>query len=173
MVRIRKNPVGGAAWRRKKAAQVSDGMSNTVMLSELLTWNDVNEQGGPVDESVPPGNDDWRGAWMVPGMGASAFTGKFPPNATGSGPDFTGDRNYTAADVIPACGSGIETSAAFTSMPCHEEQESANTWASLRSFHTQGVNASRADASVAFIADDVDVKVWHASVPPRGEESVQ
>jgi prepilin-type N-terminal cleavage/methylation domain-containing protein len=172
MVRNKKYPVGARLGRGLKVAQVSDGMSNTVMLSEVLTWSDVNENGGSVDESVPPGNDDWRGAWMVPGMGASAFTGKFPPNATGSGPDFKG-ANYSRADVIPACGSGIELSGAFLSMPCTEERESANTWASARSFHSQGVNAARADASVSFVGDDIDVRVWHSMCTAAGEESVQ
>jgi hypothetical protein len=172
MERIRKYPIGARLGRGRKIAQVSDGTSNTILLSEVLTWSDVNEAGGSVDESVPPGNDDWRGAWMVPGMGASAFSGKFPPNAKGAGVDFKGDNYSNRQDIIPACGTGIETSAAFASMPCSEEQ-SPNTWASARSFHNQGVNAARGDASVSFIADDIEPRVWHAMCTAAGEESLQ
>jgi hypothetical protein len=171
--RIRKNPVGARLGRGKKIAQVSDGMSNTIMLSEVLTWNEVNDAGGSVDETVPGGNDDWRGVWMIPGIGASAFTGKFPPNATGRGPDFSGSGNYPRADRIPACGTGIEHSPAFTVIPCEEERESANTWASARSAHNQGVNAAKGDASVTFIADDIDVKVWHALCTAAGDDNTQ
>jgi prepilin-type N-terminal cleavage/methylation domain-containing protein len=173
MARIKKNPIGGRLGRGRKIAQVSDGLSNTVMLSEILTWNEANENGGSVDDSVPTGNDDWRGAWMVPGIGASAFTGKFPPNAKGQGPDFKGTNNYDRADIIPACGTGIETSAAFVDIPCREEKETANTWASARSAHNQGVNAAKGDGSVAFVADDVDAKAWHAMCTAVGEEAVQ
>jgi prepilin-type N-terminal cleavage/methylation domain-containing protein len=172
MVRIRKYPIGARFGRGRKLAEVSDGMSNTVLLSEVLTWSDVNENGGSVDESVPPGNDDWRGAWMVPGIGASAFTGKFPPNAKGSGPDFNCS-TYDRADVIPACGTGIEHSGAVADIPCREERESANTWASARSLHNQGVNAANADSSVKYIANDIDAKVWHAMCTAAGEESIQ
>jgi prepilin-type N-terminal cleavage/methylation domain-containing protein len=173
MVRINKNPIGARLGKGKKLAQVSDGTSNTLMLSEVLTWNEVNEAGTPVDESVPPGNDDWRGVWMVPGMGASAFSGKFPPNATGQGPDFSGAGSYPRADQIPACGTGIETSSAFAVIPCREERESANTWASARSAHSQGVNSAKGDGSVAFVADDVDGGVWHALCTAVGEDNAQ
>jgi prepilin-type N-terminal cleavage/methylation domain-containing protein len=172
MVRIRKNPVGALLGRGAKIAQVSDGASNTIMLSEVLTWNDVNETGGSVDESVPPGNDDWRGAWMVPGMGASGFTGRFPPNYKGGGKDFKEDPGGRG-DVIPACGTGIENYAAFAEIPCEENKETANTYASARSAHNQGVNAARGDGSVAFIADDIDKKAWHAMCTAAGEDNAQ
>ncbi len=172
MVRIRKNPVTARLGKGSRISKVTDGMSNTLMLSEVLTWNDANENGGSLDENVPGGNDDWRGAWMVPGIGASAFTGKFPPNAKGQGPDFRGG-SFDRADVIPACGTGIKNSAAYVVMPCDEDQSSANTWASARSAHNQGVNAAKGDGSVAFVADDVDVKVWHAMSTAAGEEAVQ
>jgi hypothetical protein len=174
MMRIRKNPIGGRLGRGRKIAQVSDGMSNTLMLSELLTWNETNETGGAVDPSVPHGNDDWRGAWMAPGMGASAFTGKFPPNAKGRGPDFRGGSTmYDRGDLIPACGTGIETSPAFAVIPCAEDGETANTWASARSAHNQGVDAAKGDGSVTFVSDDIDAAVWHALSTAAGEESIQ
>lgn len=172
MVRIDKFPVGARLGKGARAAQVTDGLSNTILLSEVVTWDDANETGGSIDEDVPPGNDDWRGAWMIPSVGASAFTGKFPPNAKGTGPDFRGTGNINRADLIPACGTGIENSADFGNIPCKEDKETANIWASARSRHNQGVNAAKGDSSVAFIADDIDAKVWHALCTRAGEETV-
>ena len=171
MVRIQKYPIGSRFGKGTKAGQITDGLSNTVMLSEVLTWNDANEQGGSVDESVPAGNDDWRGAWMIPSVGTSAFTGRFPPNAKGNGPDFRGTVT-SRADRIPACGSGIETSPEFADVPCEENKEDYNTWASARSRHSQGVNAAMGDASVRFIDNDIDPLVWHAMCTRTGEEIV-
>ena len=91
LMRIHKYPIGARLGRGYAIAKVTDGTSNTIMLSEVLTWNEANENGSPVaDSGVAQGNDDWRGVWMIPGMGAGAFSGKFPPNATGVGPDFNG-----------------------------------------------------------------------------------
>jgi prepilin-type N-terminal cleavage/methylation domain-containing protein len=171
MVTIRKWPVGARLGQGTKVAKVSDGMSKTVMLSEVLTWNEPNEQGVPVDESVPHGNDDWRGVWMIPSVGASAFTGKFPPNSKGRRKDFRDSNEFDSSDLIPACGTGLETQGDFQVIPCHEDGQTANTWASARSAHNQGVNAALGDGSVRFVADDIDAKVWHAACTRAGDDT--
>jgi prepilin-type N-terminal cleavage/methylation domain-containing protein/prepilin-type processing-associated H-X9-DG protein len=172
MERIAKNPPTVRIGKGKRIAQISDGMSNTVMLSELLTWNEVNAEGLPVDDSVPAGNNDWRGAWMVPGMGASTFTGKFPPNATGRGPDFRGG-DYDRGDRIPACGTGISNSPAYLYMPCEEDQSTGNTWASARSLHNGGVNAAMGDGSVRFVENEIDALTWHSMCTAAGDDVVK
>ena len=55
MVRIRKNPVGARVGQGTRVAKVADGMSKTVMLSEVLTWNETNDQGAA-------GRVHWRAA---------------------------------------------------------------------------------------------------------------
>jgi hypothetical protein len=172
MVRIRKYPIGSRIGRGNSVSKVIDGLSNTVMLSEVLTWNETNERGVPVDEGVAQGNDDWRGVWMIPGMGASAFTGKFPPNSKGRGPDFRGTGDIDRSDNIPACGSGLEGTPASRDIPCKEDQATANTWASARSAHNEGVNAARGDGSVSFISDDIEARVWHAMCTRAGEDMI-
>ena len=158
MTEIRKWPVGGRTGRGNKVSKVRDGMSKTVMLSEVLVWNQTNETGGSVDPTVPPGNDDWRGAWMIPSVGASAFTAKFGPNASDP-------------DVIPACGTGIMQSGDARTMPCREDRQSPNIFASARSAHTGGVNAARGDGSVAFTVDDIDLATWQALCTRGGRET--
>jgi prepilin-type N-terminal cleavage/methylation domain-containing protein/prepilin-type processing-associated H-X9-DG protein len=157
MVAIRKEPVGERSGVGTKIGKVADGMSKTVMLSEILTWSETNDRGVPVSESVPQGNDDWRGAWMIPSVGASAFTGKYPPNSD-------------EPDRIPACGTGLDTHPDFQSMPCEEDMQSANIWASARSFHSGGVNAAMGDGSVRFVSDEIEQPVWQAMSTRSGGE---
>jgi prepilin-type processing-associated H-X9-DG protein len=173
LVSIRKNPVGARAGQGTKASKVADGMSKTVMLSEVLTWNETNEQGAPVDAAtVGQGNDDWRGVWMIPSVGASAFTGKFPPNSTGVRHDFRKTNTLDSSDLIPACGTGLDKHPDFADIPCKEDMNTANIWASARSKHNEGVNAAMGDGSVRFVADDIDAFVWHAMCTRAGNESV-
>jgi hypothetical protein len=157
--RIQRNPVSARLGKGLKIAKVRDGMSKTVMLSEVLSWNAVNETGGSVDPTVPQGNDDWRGVWMIPSVGASAFTGKAPPNSP-------------EADVIPACGTGLMETPLARRMPCREERQSPNIFASARSAHPGGVNAANGDISVAFVSDDIDQLVWQAKCTRGGKEVV-
>jgi prepilin-type processing-associated H-X9-DG protein len=172
MTRIQKYPIGARLGKGTPPAKVTDGMSNTVLLSEILTWNEVTETGGSVDEGVAQGNDDWRGVWMIPSVGASAFTGKFPPNAKGRGPDFRGTNDLDRGDLIPACGTGIDATNDYAEIPCKEEKESGNIWASARSKHNEGVNAAMGDGSVTFVNDDIDGRVWHAMCTRAGEDVI-
>jgi hypothetical protein len=173
MVTIRKYPVGARLGKGFSVAKITDGTSNTVMLSEILTWNDTNEQGFPADDGVAQGNDDWRGVWMIPGIGASAFSGKFPPNCKGQRPDFRPDSpSIDCGDLIPACGTGLMQTAAALDIPCREDQGTGNTWASARSFHVEGVNAAMGDGSVTFVSDDIEADIWHAMCTRAGEEIV-
>lgn len=173
IVRISKLPVGARLGRGTPSAKVTDGMSNTVLLSEILTWNEITETGMPQDESVGQGNDDWRGVWMIPAMGASAFSGKFPPNSIGSGPDFLGT-STRRADQIPACGTGLTADDPL--LPCDPAENTRespnNSFASARSAHNDGVNTAMGDGSVDFISDDIEPRVWHAMCTRAGEDII-
>jgi type II secretory pathway pseudopilin PulG len=177
MMRIQKMPVGQRLGKGYTGAQISDGLSNTVMLSEILPWTDETEYG--VGEDGISGNDDWRGAWMAPGMGASAFSGRFPPNSKGPGTE-TNPKDPTQvinvadrSDRIPACGTGIENSPAYRDIPCTEDKSTGDTWASARSAHTGGVNAAMGDASVRYVDNEIDGNVWRAMCTRAGEELVK
>ena len=156
--RINKWPVGNRIGKGLKTGKIADGMSRTVMMSEVLNWNRTNNEGTPVDDSVPLGNDDWRGVWMIPSVGASAFTGKFPPNSP-------------QPDRIPACGTGLMQSPDAKRMPCQEDKQSSNIYASARSDHTGGVNAAMGDGSVTFVVDDIEPIVWGAMCTRAGREA--
>lgn len=137
VVRIRKYPVE-ERWglgKGTKLTEFHDGASNTLLVSELLTW----DEGNP--------NTDWRGVWMIPAMGATAFSTRNGPNST------VGDR-------IPACGASHLP--AGHPLACTETLSSGNTWASARSRHPGGVNAVMADGAVRFFRNDIDLANWRA-----------
>ncbi len=159
MVRVNKEPAPARLGRGIKIAQVSDGMSNATLLSEVLAWNEENAQG--IGDLGMTGNDDWRGTWMVPGMGASVFSGLTPPNSK-------------TPDEIPACGSGIENSGVAVLMPCIDRgQYGGFTFAATRSDHPGGVNSARADASVHFVDSEINEDVWQAICTRSGSETVE
>jgi prepilin-type N-terminal cleavage/methylation domain-containing protein/prepilin-type processing-associated H-X9-DG protein len=157
MVRIRKYPLTARFGKGTPVRQISDGLSKTLLLSEVLTWDEADSDN--IGDNGQPGNDDWRGTWMVPSVGASAFTARYPPNSN-------------QPDVIPACGSKI-TAQGMLEMPCQENTDSGgNSWASARSRHRGGVNATMADGSVHFFADGIDSHVWQSLSTRAGGESV-
>ncbi len=163
---IKKFPVASRVGKGIRVAKATDGLSKTVMLSEVLVWKETNKTEDTGSASYS-GNDDWRGTWMIPSMGASAFSGFYPPNVRpGSGSE------QNALDLIPACGTeiGNQSSADFSQLPCKELKDSGQTYASARSAHPGGVNAALGDASVRFVNDDVDRVVWQAACSRAGDD---
>ncbi len=152
LVRIAKYPPGARLGRGTTAVKVRDGLSKTVLLSEVLTWDEQDPDA--IGDEGAIGNDDWRGVWMIPSAGASAFMGRYPPNSA-------------QPDVIPACG----TKTYGAEMPCRENTDSGgNIWASARSRHPGGVNAATADGAVRFVIDEVDAALWQALCTKDGAE---
>ena len=149
----------GASVRR-----VRDGVSKTIMVSELL--NDTNQ-------------DDIRGAWTSGAMGAAAYSAFNPPNAK------TG-QTYTTFLWKPQGLSSIEVEAqggdfitgctrrpADPSLRCSGSgSQNGNEWAAARSKHSGGVVAAFADAGTRFIRDDIDLHIWQALNSRAGSENV-
>ena len=134
--------------------EITDGMSNTLMMSEVRTRDEPRDQ---------------RGAWALPWSATSllAFDAHplWYPIAAADKPavrtayDFwsgslgaTQVPNGKTADVLLDCpdlvGEQIER------MPCTNAKGYIS--AAPRSSHVGGVNAVRLDASVTFLSDDVD-----------------
>ena len=124
-------------------ADIKDGASNTLAVSEVIGWDN---------------SSDARGVWVLSTMGASAFSARTPPNA---GPSNTG--GLTPAqynDKIAMCDSSIPTS---HPMYCNQNhQTDGNIWAAARSSHSGGVNGLMADSSVHFFSNAVELPVWKA-----------
>lgn len=130
---------------------VTDGLSNTVMMSETIRtpWARENTFG----------NGDFRGAGY---RGYSALFNTYWEPKT------------TYPDHAPMGGSHCHYEAAlgnYEFAPCHYEALYIDQL-SARSLHTVGVNASLGDGSVRFVSDNISRTVWRSMGTIYGGESI-
>jgi hypothetical protein len=137
-------------------SKIKDGTSKTIVVSEVLSID--GRAGADVTSS-----EDLRGTWACPSMGASAYTHWMRPNST-------------KPDVINSCEDDVADLPPTTNLLCQEKaprgQSAGDTYAAARSRHTGGVVAGRADGSVGFYVDDLDIHVWLALGTRAGGDRV-
>jgi prepilin-type processing-associated H-X9-DG protein len=150
----------GGKWKMglgqgTRFSQITDGTSDTLMLSELLG----------LDSSA-----DGRGGWVLQSMGSSNFSAKWEPNALGIGVDPETGESLPKHDRIPMCDPrGV---ARNDLLFCEIYRKDDQVWAAARSRHSGGVNAAMCDASVRFVADGIDLLTWRALGTREGGEVV-
>ena len=129
-------PVPGAFGLR----DVSDGSSNTLMMSEVLV--------SPLDGSGGANNRDSRGdAINNSGDGRWAFHTTLSANS--SSPDRNND-----------CGTAVNLPA--QNLPCITATGTLTVAVAARSKHTGGVQAAMGDGSVQFFSQSIDLITWRA-----------
>lgn len=139
---------GGSAFKMgdniRSMASITDGTSNTVMVSEVPM--NQNDQG-------------WQGMYAA-GIYASGagFTGYLPPNTKAS---IDGGRRCWNPDDY------------LQKIPCHNGGDSwwSATFAAF-SMHTGGVNACNFDGSVSFVPETIDIWAWRARTSTQGGEVI-
>jgi prepilin-type N-terminal cleavage/methylation domain-containing protein/prepilin-type processing-associated H-X9-DG protein len=124
---------------------ITDGTSNTVLLSETVPNNSTT---------------DWRGATICPGMGANVFS------------TFTTPNNRTTPDNIYACDPLADPDRTPCVLVPYSATTGGNTFAAARSRHTGGVNAAMADGSVRFVRESVTPAAWQAAGTKSGGEAI-
>ena len=145
-----------------KFGEISDGSSNTVMISEVLANHRPDTR---TSSSAPAGmNRDVRGTILCPMMGGNSFSGFFPPNSR-------------ATDVTQGCPPAGDPAAlpATDPMFCTQDRNidpvTGGRWqVAARSNHTGGVNAAFGDGSVRFYSNNIDRVVWSALCTIAGGE---
>ena len=127
-------------------AKIKDGTSKTIVVSEVLTVDGVSGSDTRASEDI-------RGVWVTASMGGSVYSHWLRPNST-------------SPDVINSCEDDAGQVPAGNQLPCVEKaprgQSAGDTYAAARSRHVGGVVAGRADGSVGFYSDDVDMNLWLA-----------
>ena len=109
---------------------ITDGTSNTAMVSELLQGSDTASSG----------QHDVRGRMWNTVHAGTTFSTIYPPNST------VGD------NVMGYCG-------AVPGAPCGG-QSITNAFSLARGKHAGGVNVCRADGSVRFVRDSIAPNSW-------------
>jgi hypothetical protein len=127
-----------------RPSDISDGISKTIIISEVLGWESAN---------------DIRGVWACASPGAATYTAHAQPNSE-------------IHDNIASCDRAIENANPGHPLVCEQSRQRGDEYASARSAHTGGVVAGRGDASTAFIRDDIDLIVWQAMSTHRANEPV-
>ena len=126
-------------------AEITDGTSNTIILSEVLI--------GPHSTAAVDDTADIRGLWSAD-FGCS-FSGKFSPNSS------EGD------ECMSNCKDGPGTPVQSLN-PAYWGH-----WANAaRSRHPGGVNVCMVDGSVHFVTDNIDINLWQALISADGGELV-
>ena len=157
---------GAMALLGQDLAQVQDGTSNTLLVSEVRTRNL---------------EDDERGVWALAWTGASLISydlhplnglrtqeeDGFTPDPTYLGTGLANVPNGFHPDIINKCTDNV--GALAIGMPCGD-----NTFfsASPRSNHQGGVNASFLDGHVGFLKNDIDELVMAYLIYIRDGQSV-
>ncbi len=146
---------GVISTRCNSVKDITDGTSNTLMLSEVRTR--ANER-------------DQRGAWGLPWMGATALAFDLHPtpitpfNYTANPASINNTQrpnNESAAlDMLYECPDPAD--AQLRRMPCNTFGPGSLNYLSAapRSLHTGGVNVAYADGHVSFISDNIDQVVF-------------
>jgi prepilin-type N-terminal cleavage/methylation domain-containing protein/prepilin-type processing-associated H-X9-DG protein len=124
-------------------SKISDGASNTVLLSEALSPDSSEGWGGPIGD-ILYGN-----------MGGGLFTTTITPNSTspdrpiGPCPRDQGILSYHAPCLSLGGNAWWSRSA-------------VGAYVGARSRHSGGVNVAMADGSVHFVSDNIDLATWRA-----------
>ncbi len=131
----------------QKFSEITDGLSNTLMMSEciVITQSDERYWGGPLSD-------------FSTSLGGQAFEGYLTPNSTTSDSEArlippVEDWNGNNINPIPVGDTLVQIFAA-------------------RSKHPNGVNASMCDGSVHFFTNGVTWDVWQALTSAQGGEPV-
>jgi prepilin-type N-terminal cleavage/methylation domain-containing protein/prepilin-type processing-associated H-X9-DG protein len=128
-----------------KIASITDGLSNTLMASELRI--------------VSPPNDLRGYTWWGP---SASFNTSITPNSTYPDVMGNGGCGSTSPPLNPPCNNGLT----FTG--------SGNTevYLGARGFHPGGVNAAMCDGSVKFFKNTINLVTWMAVGSSKGGEVV-
>ena len=143
-----------------KVSRISDGLANTLMMSEVKVLPESELWGGPYSDAQTA-------------LGGQIFTGWQTPNS--GGPDALCRRDQWINNVIdgfraqgiPVPNSEITVRAStvegvLAPIGTFESNGHKQQYITVRSQHVGGINASKCDGAVAFYTDEVSPAVWQA-----------
>jgi hypothetical protein len=135
--------------------EVTDGLSRTVVLSEVIQGNDI----------------DLRGFFWMPLPGGGMFTTRYTPNGY-----LDAVRLVTPAigegDAMPNAP-GLFCLSEVPSNRCFSIGSDRGSFGGARSRHADGVHVTRGDGSSSFVSNSVDGRIWRAASSIAGGETAE
>jgi prepilin-type processing-associated H-X9-DG protein len=151
---------------------ITDGTSNTLMMSEIL---------------VLPGTIEWSGPYSdtTKAMGGQTFTGwKTPNSKLGDGVARLGwgwledqRAGFEAQGIaipvqVPNMRAPTREGSLYLLASYQDSSSVKKQYYGVKSHHPGGVNASMCDGSVDYVQDDVSPAIWQALSSAWGEELI-
>jgi len=140
---------GGAPFSYRGSSNfsgINDGMSNTLMMAEIITSSGPGWDGPISEMQIATGGQTFN-AWLTPNSAACEEVTRVCP-AVGS------LNGISCCTVIG--GAGAEASQSFSS----------------RSKHTGGTHVLMCDGATRFVSNNIDLNVWRNLSTARGGETV-
>lgn len=140
--------------------RITDGTSNTLMLSEVRTRDDLQDSRGAWALAWPGASIlalDMHGASVLTRICQIASPPEYQPNPAYKDYVLTPNSQNLLADDLFICDTLMNTNSRLDGMPCKNIGE---TIATARSLHPGGINASHVDGSVRWVSDDIDPLLW-------------
>jgi prepilin-type N-terminal cleavage/methylation domain-containing protein/prepilin-type processing-associated H-X9-DG protein len=128
---------------------ITDGTSNTLLMSELKITLQNGDQNGSA-------NQDHRGDLYNDDYNCDQFMTYTPPNT--SLPDWMGNGNCQSLFA--------------GNPPCIRPATAQWAYNAARSYHAGGVNGLLADGSVKFFKDSININTWRALGSTQGAEVI-
>jgi prepilin-type N-terminal cleavage/methylation domain-containing protein len=168
---------GGAPFQPRKIRplkDITDGASNTLMMSEVKVLPETAGWGGPYSDAQTA-------------LGGQVFTGWYTPNIRAAdalcrhGEWLTGKeevkQGFIAQGMLEPVLATVSSAGGFgvgrlSGEATQDSQGCKQQFITARSHHAGGVNASRCDGSVKFYSDDVAEDVWRALTTAAGDETL-
>ncbi len=166
-------------------AKITDGTSNTLMMSEIIVLPETNGWGGPYSDTQTA-------------LGSQIFTGWQPPNSNAAdaiaysygwngapevvaafaqaGLIFPLQATDASSGGIPVAGgrggAGNLVEGVLDPVTVLHSEGRKQQRITARSRHPGGVNASRCDGSVGFFTDDIDLSTWRSLTTAAGSDPI-
>ena len=169
-------PFLGAPFQPRKPtklAKVTDGLANTLMMSEVLVIPEYSsaplDWGGPIsDVQISTGGQTFNG-WNAPNGAPDLVARTYAQMNNARRPEILAENGIPEPCMVPC-------DLSFSIPPEKRLEWSGPTKMQVftaRSHHPGGVNATRCDASVDFYSDDIDEEVWRALSSAAGGEVIK
>jgi prepilin-type N-terminal cleavage/methylation domain-containing protein len=139
--------------RKTPLAQLEDGTSNTLMMSEVVVLQGTTAFGGAYAQTTVS-------------EAGQVFTGFNPPNS-----DLQDGIGYARNGGLSQAAADARYLEAGVPLPINLGGSPYGTYIAARSKHATGVNASRCDATVTFYSNEISEHVWRALTTAAGGAS--